>query len=45
MDNVDLLITPIEMTDDIMNTQLHDKVDEHKTLEYNKKNYILETYE
>ena len=32
MDNVDSLITPMEMTDDIMNTQFHDKVDDYKTL-------------
>ena len=32
MDNVGSLITPMELTDDIMNTQLYDKVDGYKTL-------------
>ena len=45
MDNVDSLITPMELTDDIMNTQFYDKVDDCKTLEYNEKNCRLETYE
>ena len=31
MDNVDRLITPMEMTDVIMNTQFYDKVDGYKT--------------
>ena len=34
----------MEMTDDIMNTQFSDKVDDYKTWEYNKKNCRLETY-
>ena len=45
MNNVDSLITPMKLTDEIMNTQLYDKVDDYKTLEYNKKNCRLETYE
>ena len=45
MDNVDSLITPMALTGDIMNTQFYDKVDGYKTLEYNKKNCRLETYE
>ena len=45
MDNVGSLVTPMELTDDIMNTQFYDKVDDGKTLEYNKNNCILETYE
>ena len=45
MDNVGSLITPMEMTYDIMNTQFYDKVDDYKTLEYNKTNCVLETYE
>ena len=45
MDNVDSLITPMELTDDIMNTQFYDKVDDYKTLEYNKKTCRLDTYE
>ena len=36
MDIVDPLIIPMELTDDIMNTQFYDKVDGYKTLEYNK---------
>ena len=36
MDSVDPLITPMELTDDITNTQFYDKVDDRKTLEYNK---------
>ena len=36
MDNVGSLITPMELTDDIMNTQLYDKVDDYNTLEYNE---------
>ena len=37
MDNVDKLITPMELTDEVLNTQFYDKVDDYKTLEYNKK--------
>ena len=42
MDNTDSLITPMELTDDIMSTQFYDKVDDCKTLEYNKTNCRLE---
>ena len=42
---VDKLITPMELTDEVLNTQFYDKVDDYKTLEYNKKNCRLETYE
>ena len=45
MDNVDQLITPMELTDEVLNTQLYDKVDDCKTLEYNSKNCRLEKYE
>ena len=45
MDNVDKLIAPIELTDKVLNTQFYDKADDYKTLEYNKKNCRLETYE
>ena len=31
MDNVDKLITPMELTDEVLNTQFHDKVDDYKT--------------
>ena len=44
MDKVDSLITPMELTDDIMNTQFYDKVDDYKTLADNKKNCSLEAY-
>ena len=36
IDNTDSLITPMELTDDIMSTQFYDKVDGYKTLECNK---------
>ena len=45
IENVDKLITPMELTDEVLNTQFYDKVDDYKTLEYNKKNCRLETYE
>ena len=32
MNSVDSLITPMELTDDIMNTQFYDKVADYKTL-------------
>ena len=44
MDNTDSLIIPMELTDDTMSTQFYDKVDDYKTLEYNKKNCRLEEY-
>ena len=44
-DNVDLPVTPMELTDGIMNTQFYDKADDYKTLEYNEKICRLETYE
>ena len=37
IDTVDKLITPTELTDEALNTQFHDKVNDYKTLEYNKK--------
>ena len=37
MDNVDKLITPIELTDEVSHTQFYDKVNDYKTLGYNKK--------
>ena len=37
MDNVDKLITPMELTDEVVNTQFHYKVNDYKTLEYNLK--------
>ena len=35
MDNVDKLITPMELTDEVLNTQFYYKVNGYKTLEYN----------
>ena len=35
MDNVDKLLTPMELTDEVLNTQSCDKVNDYKTLEYN----------
>ena len=32
LSNVDALITQMELADEVMNTQLYDKVDEYKTL-------------
>ena len=43
MDNVDKLITPMELTDEVLNTQFYDKVNVYKTLEYNL-NCRLEEY-
>ena len=44
IDKVDKLTTPMELTDEALNTQLYDKVNGHKTLEYNLKNCKLEEY-
>ena len=35
IDTVDKLITPMELTDEALNTQSYDKVDGYKTLRYN----------
>ena len=32
IENVDKLIIPMEMTDEVLNTQFYDKVDDYKTL-------------
>ena len=37
LNNVDKLITPMEFTDEVVNTQLYDKVNDYKTLGYNLK--------
>ena len=37
IDNVDKLTTPMELTDEVLNTQFYDNVNDHKTLEYNFK--------
>ena len=44
MGNVDKLITPMELTDEALNTQFYDKVNDYKTLGYNL-NCRLEAYE
>ena len=42
IDNVDKLITPMEWTGEVLNTQFCYKVEDFNTLEYNKKSCILE---
>ena len=37
MDNVDKLITPMKLTDEVLNTQFYNKFDDYKALEYNSK--------
>ena len=44
IENVDKLIIPMEMTDEVLNTQFYDTVGDYKTLEYNQKNCRLEEY-
>ena len=34
----------MEMTDEVLNTQFYYKIDDYKTLEYDKKNCRLEEY-
>ena len=36
------LITPMELTDEVLNTQFYDKVDDYETLHYNETNCGLE---
>ena len=45
MNSVDKLITPMELTDELLNTQIYDTIEEYKTLEHNKQNCRLEEYE
>ena len=40
----DKLVIPMESTDEVLNTQFYDKVDDDKTLEYNETNCRLEEY-
>ena len=42
IDNFDKLIIPMGLTDEVLTTQFYDKVDDYKTLEYNKKNCRFE---
>ena len=44
VDTGDKLITPMELTDEVLNTQCYDKVDGYKTLHYNETNCRLEEY-
>ena len=44
LDTGDKLITPMELTDEVSNTQFHDRVDDYKTLQYNERNFRLEAY-
>ena len=44
VDNVDKLVTPMELTDEVLNTQFYYKVNDCKTLGYNL-HVRLETYE
>ena len=44
MGNADKLIIPMELTDEVLNTQFYDIVEECKTLEYNENNCRLEEY-
>ena len=45
MNNVDNSIAPMNLTDELLNTQFYDNIEEYKTLEHNKKNCMLEKYE
>ena len=45
MNSVDKLVTPMELTGELSNTQLYDKVGEYNTLYYNDNNCRLEEYE
>ena len=38
IDTGDKLIIPMELTDEVLNTQFYDKVEEYKTLQYNVRN-------
>ena len=41
MDNVGKLITPMELTDEVLNTQFYDTVNDYNTLASNKNNCRL----
>ena len=43
--NIDKLIVPITLTEEIMRTQFYDKVDNYDTLEYTEHSYRLEEYQ
>ena len=44
IDTVDKLSIPMELTDEVLNTQFYDKGEEYKTLQYNIQNCRLEEY-
>ena len=44
IDTGDKLISPMELTYEVLNTQIYDKVGDCKTLQYNDRNCILEEY-
>ena len=45
MDNVDKPITPMQLNDEVLNTQFYHNINDFKTLECNFKNCRLEAYE
>ena len=45
MNSVGKLIAPMNLTDELLNTQFYDKIEEYKALEHNKKSCRLEGYE
>ena len=42
--NIDKLIVPITLTEEIMRTQFYDKVDTYDTLEYTEHSYRLDKF-
>ena len=44
LNNIDKLITPILSTEELMNTQFYDKVEECRTLYYTKKSHRRDEY-
>ena len=44
IDNVNKLSIPMELTYEVLNTQVYDKVDDYTTLQYNDTNCRLEEY-
>ena len=44
LNNIDKLITPILLTEELINTQFYDKVEEYRTLYYTKQSNIPEEY-
>ena len=45
INNIDKLISPMTLTEDVMRTHFYDKIDDYNTLEYTKQSYRLEKYE